>query len=94
MRDWSKGVTWVAPNHILTTKQHADSYVDDTTLFLNGIPKVQQLKQQMQHNLTAYQDMLVWARGALTLSKCFFSIMDWTFTPDGLPKLNTDQYAL
>lgn len=72
MRDWSKGVKWSSPQETLSTQRYADSYVDDTTLWINGVAEVKELKRGMETDLTSYQEMLVWTGGALTLSKCFF----------------------
>ena len=94
MREWSQGVTWHSPQANYTTKRHADSYVDDTTMWINGISDVNKLKQRMQTDLTSYEEMLVWTGGALTLSKCFFSLIDWEFKPDGLPQQTEHIHAL
>ena len=48
----------------------------------------------METDLTSYQEMLAWTGGALTLSKCFFSILAWEFTPDGLPRQSIQPHVL
>ena len=93
MKTWSQGVSWKSPDGETITKRHADSYVDDTTLWLNGISDVQTLKQRMQSDLADYQDMLAWTGGALSLHKCFYSILAWEFTPDGMAQASTEEYT-
>ena len=94
MGEWSKGVKWSTPQEDLTTQRYADSYVDNTTLWINGEADEEKLKQRMETDLTSYQEMLAWTGGALTLSKCFFSILAWEFTPDGLPQQSTQSHVL
>ena len=45
------------------------------------------LQNRMEQELQKYQEMLEWTGGALTLTKCFFSILEWAFHPNGLPKI-------
>ena len=44
MKTWSQGVMWSSPDSSVTTKRHADSYVDNTTLWVNGILKETNLR--------------------------------------------------
>ena len=67
--------------------RYADAFVDDTALWANSIADPYELAQRLQQDLTKYQEMLTWTGGALTLEKCFFSILEWKFTPDGTPYL-------
>ena len=48
----------------------------------------------MQSDLTDYQDMLAWTGGALSLHKCFYSILEWEFTPDGMAQVSRMQHKL
>ena len=93
MKTWSQGVSWESPDGEIVTKRHADSYVDDTTLWLNGMSDVQNLKTRMQSDLADYQEMLAWTGGALSLHKCFFSILEWEFTPDGMAQVNSAAHS-
>ena len=48
----------------------------------------------MQTDLTNYQDMLAWTGGAPSLHKCFYSILTWKFSADGLPSPMNNKHTL
>lgn len=56
--------------------------------------KPAQIQEVMTQDLIKYQKMLNWTGGALTLHKCFFGIMEWDFTEEGLPKLKNKDYMM
>ena len=94
MRQWAQGVTWRSPNRKTTTIRYADAFVDDSTIWVNNIANSHLLVKRMQHDLTKYQEMLSWTGGALTLEKCFFSVLEWQFTADGQPYLYDQTHIL
>ena len=77
MRQWTKGVHWKSLTKEPELTRYTDAFVDDTTLWVNTISDPQELAQRLQQDLTNYQEMLTWTGGALTLEKCFFSILEW-----------------
>lgn len=94
MRKWMKGITTQAPDGQHKTTRYADAFVDDTTLWANQEPSTTALLQRMENELQKYQEMLEWTGGALTLTKCLFSILEWEFHPNGIPKLRDQKYTL
>ena len=63
MRTWAQGVTWESPDRQTQTCQVADVYVDDATLWTNGIPNPKRLVQRMEQDLNQYQEHLRWTGG-------------------------------
>lgn len=87
MRQWAQGVRWSSPKKDLIIRRYTDAFVDNTTLWANNITDPYKMAQRLQQDLTRYQEMLTWTGGALTLEKCYFSILEWKFTSDGSPYL-------
>ena len=75
MRQWAKGVHWKQPATQATLTHYAEAFVDNTTLWANTIEDPEKLTTCLQQDLTKYQEILTWTRGALTLEKYFSSIL-------------------
>ena len=94
MRQWACGVHWKHPRTQAILTRYTDAFVDDTTLWANTIEDPAELTTRLQSDLTKYQEMLTWTGRALTLEKCFFSILQWKFEPDGTPYLHDSPHKL
>ena len=87
MRNWAQGIKWTSPQGDPVLKRYTDAFVDDTAIWANSIQDPHEMAKRLQADLTKYQEMLTWTGGALTLEKCFFSVLEWKFHPDGQPYL-------
>ena len=76
MRQWAKGVHWPSPTNQPILTRYRDAFVDNTVLWVNTIQDPHKLACRLQQDLINYQEMLTWTGGALTLEKCFFSILE------------------
>ena len=94
MKTRATGMKWSSPTGEINTERVADAYVDDTTLWFNNIKDTDKLIEIMERDLTHYQELLEWTGGALTLTKCFFSIMEWEFDEDRTPQLKKKTHKL
>ena len=45
MQAWATGVTWIDPKRNMTLSRKADVYIDNTTLWTNGIHREQELQK-------------------------------------------------
>ena len=88
-----QGITWTTPTGSPTSSRIADVYVDDATLWTKPT-KEHTLITTMINNFERYHEMLTWTGGALNLEKCFFLIMIWAFTAEGLPYLTEDVHQI
>ena len=87
MQQWATGITWKDPTGTQVNFRIADVYVDDATLWLQH-DNVKRLIILMTATLEKYHEILNWTGGALNLEKCFFTVMEWRFTKEGLPYLH------
>ena len=94
MRQTVKGMSWTSPSSDMKTTQFADIYVDDATLWTNGEHDATKLSRQMEKDINSYQEQLRWTGGALTLHKCYFSILEWGFTPEGQPYAQNNSHTI
>jgi 23S rRNA pseudoU1915 N3-methylase RlmH len=66
------------------------AFVDDTDVAVNDTGKQltsRELAQVLQTDAQHWEKLLFTSGGKLELSKCFFYIMYWKFTEDGMPFL-------
>lgn len=94
MQNWATGVQWQDPKRCETTARKVDVYVDDATLWTNGMSTTRATKAKMKTDLIKYHEILNWTGGDLTLYKCFFGIMEWEFKKNGMPQLIDQQHHL
>jgi hypothetical protein len=67
-----------------------EAFVDDTDVAVNDSEQPytsQQLVEILQIDAQHWEKLLITSGGKLELSKCFFYIMHWKFTPEGTPSL-------
>ena len=79
MQKWAQGVHSKSPHPSPALTRYTDAFVDNTALWANNIEDPKALVQKMEEDLKNYQEMLTWTGGALTLEKCFFSVLAWRF---------------
>jgi hypothetical protein len=69
-----------------------EAFVDDTNVAVNDSEKPytsQQLVDILQIDAHHWEKLLFTSGGKLELSKCFFYIMHWKFSSDGIPSLTS-----
>ena len=72
----------VIANQSLT--EWINGFVDDTSLFCNiDDNNIDELRQQLHHDMLIWQELLEASGGKLELSKCFYYILSWKFNRDG-----------
>jgi hypothetical protein len=70
-----------------------EAFVDDTDVAVNDATKkytTTELAQVLQTDAQHWEKLLFTSGGKLELSKCFFYIMYWTFSEDGIPRLTPE----
>jgi hypothetical protein len=82
------GMTMEDIERIKSIRQWIEGFVDDTSLFTNlkdPEEPVENMRAQLQQDTQSWTDLLYASGGQLELSKCFYYMLAWKFTPEGDP---------
>ena len=88
------GATFTSPDGSQRTSITITGFVDDTNASLNSwLPQqptsTPLLLKQLEKDAQRWNDLLFISGGKLELSKCSYHLLEFTFQPDGTPKITT-----
>jgi hypothetical protein len=84
------GISFTDPQGLEELHRIMEAFVDDTDVAVNDATQkytTSELAQVLQTDAQHWEKLLFTSGGKLELSKCFFNIMYWTFSEDGIPGL-------
>jgi hypothetical protein len=84
------GITFQDPAQKEQFKQTMEAFVDDTDVAVNDSERTYttgELTQTLQTEAQHWEKLLSTSGGKLELTKCFFYLMYWKFSDDGIPTL-------
>jgi hypothetical protein len=93
MTEIAHGISFTDPHGLSTLQRTIEAFVDDTDVAANGTENnlmSRELAQVLQTDAQHREKLLLTSGGKLEfISKCFFYIMYWKFTEDGMPILTS-----
>jgi hypothetical protein len=88
----SHGISFTDPQGVEQLQRTMEAFVDDTDVAVINSEQPytsQQLVDILQIDAQHWEKLLFTSGGKLELSKCFFYIMHWKFSPEGIPSLTS-----
>jgi hypothetical protein len=90
MTKLAHGILFTDPAGTEQLKRTMEAFVDDTDVAVNDADHIlnpQELTTTLQIDTQHWEKLLFTSGGKLELTKCFFYLMYWQFSDDGIPSL-------
>jgi hypothetical protein len=90
MAEIAHSIYFTDPHGLLALQRTMEAFVDDTDVAVNDTEErltSREMARVLHTDAQHWEKLLFTSGGKLELSKCFFYIMYWKFTEDGMPSL-------